>query len=204
MKFEPAGDGSMYVSFGLVSRNLNIYEGQITIPDGQQTASRDIKQDLRAVLSDVTGHHVGFKGLTGQVRETVGRSSFFFGQTIPQWVTTPTLLFKIYPGHAEEFVPRTPTPRDIVVPHAFQWRRFPTKGDDIEELVGDGAYHVVVLQLPPGTKNVDVNPPALGAFTLTVGGRPLLICFVQDDNDRQRGWVPTRILRSWTNPAQPV
>jgi hypothetical protein len=195
LRIEPAGDGSMYFTLGWMGRRSRVSQSEYAIPAGETSASIDFTKHVVAEFDDYVGQHKGYKA-SGLVLSKFGSRYHRAPRQIPPVVASLTLLETIYPGPFERFDSKPPRSTDLVVPRDFTWTAR-TPALNIEDLTGEDAYHIDVWQVPVEMQEVRIGP-VVGALPLKIGDRSLLFVFVQDDNDRQRGWLDrTVVLSHW-------
>lgn len=194
-------DGSVYLALGDPHRNVRIAEASVTIPAGETSASVDYTKHIVATFENFQGAHLGLKA-SGRVIEKFGERYYPLRLNVQPSVSQDTLLQRIYPAPLGILPISEPRPQDIVLPDRFEYRV--RSGIDVESVFGPDPFHVDVWQMPTEATEGIAAPTVVGTCSIKAGQRQLVFAFVQDDVDRQRGWLPggTRLLRPI--PAEPT
>ena len=191
------GDGSLYVALGHPAKNARVANVQATIPVGERSASVDFTQHITREFSDLLGSHVGFKA-SGMVISRFGEQAYRSENDVPPAVGCDVLLQTIYPARLDHLpVVTTPRKSDLIIPDRLDYRRVDWVGGDLVDACGTDPFHVEIWQLPPtgGVQGqVEAGQTVFGAMTIDAGERPLIIAFVQDEIDRQRGWSDRTVV----------
>lgn len=192
-------DGSVYLALGDPHRNVRIAEGSITIPAGETTASVDYSKHIVATFENFEGEHLGLKA-SGQIIHTIAKKPGKHHHRLPLNVSPQaphdTLLQTIYPAPLNILPVKNARPKDIVLPDRFEYRA--CQGADMEAVFGSDPFHVDVWQMAAESTEGVAAPTVVGTCSIKAGERQLVFAFVQDDVDRERGWLlgGTRILRT--------
>ncbi|MDA1349727.1 MAG: hypothetical protein O3A47_12825 [Chloroflexi bacterium] len=195
-------DGSVYLALGDPHRNVRIAQGSITIPDGQTSASVDYTKHIVATFENFDGAHLGLKA-SGRVIEKFGDRHYPLQFDVPTSAPHDMLVQTIYPAPLDILPITKARPNDIVLPDRFEYRTRP--GEDMETVFGTDAFHVDIWQMAAGSTEGKAAPTVVGTCSVKAGERQLVFALVQDDVDRQRGWLPggTRVLRRLPSGARP-
>lgn len=198
-----ATDGSVYLILGTSRRNARIHRVEVTVPAGHESASVDYTSFPANTFEEFKGHHVGYKA-SGRVISRYGDQHQPHPRDVPAIVDRPVLLETIYPAPHDDWPECVPRPRDLVAPEHCDYRA--ASGDTVEALFGSDPFHVEVWQLPLHTLDVTVGPTVVGVLTIRAGTRELFVAFIQDEVDRQRGWLPggTRVIRPAGSASEPL
>lgn len=193
-------DGSVYFSLGDPHRSVRIAQGTFTIPAGQTSASVDYTKHIVAKFENFLGEHLGLKA-SGRVIHKYGDRHHPLPVSVSPIAANDTLVQTIYPAPLNILPVKQARARDILLPDQFEYRMRP--GKDMDSVFGADPFHVEIWQMAAGTNQGEAGPTVVGTCSIKAGERQFVFAFVQDDVDRQRGWLPggTRILRPL--PSQP-
>ncbi len=197
LRLGAARDGALYTTIGQPLKGAKVFSGEISMPSGVTSTSKDYTTGQSRSFDDVSGYHTGFKP-TGAIFTKFDRLGYTV-MPLPQLkdLRGPLMLEQLYPAPMDGFTEiTTPRSRDLLVPDLA---RSPTniRARNIEDRFGDQPFHFELIAIPKGMMFAPANPATIGfSLEFDVPLFRVVALFRQDDVDLQRGWLErTRSIR---------